>query len=70
MNTSTRRRLSARTGLIALALIQTLVMASGCYSKVVDAKGIGGDSTELRKNHEFGSPNPIQDVITREEKRR
>lgn len=70
MKTSTRRRIPTRPGLIALALTQTLVMASGCYSKVVDAKGIGGDSTELRKNHEFGSPNPIQDVITREERRR
>ncbi len=51
-------------GLAALAL------ASGCYSKVVDSRGIGGDSTELRKNHEFGSENPVQDVLTRENNRR
>jgi hypothetical protein len=45
------------------------VVACGCYSKVVDAKGIGADSTELRKNHEFGSENPVQDVLTRDKRR-
>jgi len=50
--------------------LAALVLASGCYSKVVDSRGIGGDSTELRKNHEFGSENPVQDVLTRENNRR
>ncbi len=50
--------------------LAVLVLASGCYSKVVDSRGIGGDSTELRKNHEFGSDNPLQDVISREKRRR
>ena len=54
----------AGLGVLALAI------ASGCYSKVVEGRGIGADSTDLRKNHEFGSPNPVQDVLTREENRR
>lgn len=59
-------RNGVRLGLVLAAL----TLASGCYSKVVDSRGIGGDSTELRKNHEFGSENPVQDVLTRENNRR
>lgn len=46
-----------------------LALSGGCYSKVVDGKGIGADSNELRRNHEFGSDHPIQDLVTRENER-
>lgn len=60
------RARTARTVLGVLAILA----AAGCYSKVVDGKGIGADSTELRENHEFGSPNPVQQVITRDKRRK
>jgi hypothetical protein len=47
-----------------------LALSGGCYSKVVDGKGIGADSRTLRKNHEFGSERPIQDFVTTEQQRR
>lgn len=44
-------------------------LCTGCYSKVVDSKGIGADSNKLQQNHEFGSPTPVRDLILREEDR-
>lgn len=64
MKTSAAIRLVA-----ALCLIALLLGMGGCYSKVVGGKGIGADSQKLRKNHEFGSPSPMYDIVEREEKR-
>ncbi|MFI4891815.1 MAG: hypothetical protein ACIAQ0_00060 [Phycisphaerales bacterium JB058] len=68
MNSASHRRAIGRGARLCFGLLAA-VIACGCYSKVVDAKGIGADSTELRKNHEFGSENPVQDVLTRDKRR-
>ena len=69
MKSASLRPAIGRGARVCIGLLAVLV-ACGCYSKVVDGKGIGADSTDLRKNHEFGSENTVRDVITREEKRR
>jgi hypothetical protein len=43
-----RRRRTIR----AAILLATLVAAQGCYTRVVDARGIGGDSEKLREQQE------------------
>lgn len=58
-----------RSGCLAL-LLATLTQAGGCYSKVVDAKGIGADSTRLRHNHEFGTDEPFGIRVRKDPPRR
>lgn len=58
MNAARAARSPARL-LCALTLASVCVLGTACYSKVVDAKGLGGDSTQLRKNHEFGTDEPF-----------
>ena len=48
------KRLSKRS-ITRVALFAPLAVGltqAGCYTRVVDAKGIGGDSTELRESAE------------------
>ncbi|RNC80650.1 MAG: hypothetical protein ED559_02255 [Phycisphaera sp.] len=44
-------------------------LCTGCYSKVVDSKGIGADSEKLKKSHEYGSETPVRDLLLREQGR-
>ncbi|MEO1584586.1 MAG: hypothetical protein AAFR96_08440 [Planctomycetota bacterium] len=52
-NHRSRARRSPRALPIAcLLLCISPAMLAGCYSRIVDARGIGADSTELRENNE------------------
>lgn len=53
---------------ISLLLIAS-GLCTGCYSKVVDSKGIGADSNKLKKSHEYGSETPVRDMLLREQDR-
>ncbi len=44
-------------------------LCTGCYSKVVDSKGIGADSNKLKESHEYGSETPVRDLLLREQDR-
>lgn len=68
MKSASHRPAIGRGARLCIGLLATTV-ACGCYSKVVDGKGIGADSTDLRKNHEFGSENPVQDALRRDKQR-
>lgn len=41
-----------RASIVGLATAGLLCAAGGCYRKVVDARGIGADSTKLRSEYE------------------
>lgn len=41
-----------RLSILTLAAVAIAGAAGGCYSRVVDSRGIGADSTKLRREHE------------------
>lgn len=41
-----------RVSILTLAAVAIVGSAGGCYRKVVDSRGIGADSTELRSEYE------------------
>jgi len=43
---------TARVALAFLLIFAAALPAAGCYRRVVDAKGIGADSTKLRNEYE------------------
>lgn len=46
---------------MALGLVLAVVPLGGCYRKVVNARGLGADSTKLRSEHES---RPLEAITT------
>jgi hypothetical protein len=44
--------------------------APGCYRKVVNARGIGADSVELRDSREFDLQKPLRPLTTTNERQK
>lgn len=55
--------------MIVLGLIAIIVPSSGCYRKVVNSRGIGASSSQLRSEHEGRQPGAITTQSRRETRR-
>ena len=63
-----RTRPAPKAAIAALIGVVVLASSSGCYRKVVDARGLGADSGKLRREYER-RPMDLITTETRREKR-
>jgi len=63
-----RTRLISRSSILASICLVAVLASSGCYRRVVDARGLGADSGKLRREHE-SQPLDFITTETRREKR-
>lgn len=55
---------------VALVVLLAAVSATGCYRKIVNARGIGADSPELRESREFDLRKPLRPLTTSSERQK